>query len=704
MREEVEVIRDLELLCQSAGYVHALAFLCYKHNIIGFGDEVSPEDLTMLTSSERVIKTEFSLLMGLMVKAKIDTAIPPSNVIQEYIDKTMVLIEELHQSFFLPFQQKDASPLETPFPMKEVIFYSGDSAYPSQYREMSLLKYGNDNEWLIKNKGVTVEEIVSLASDIHGLMNDKMSEYFPTLIATHPEKWTLLPGFSFTAKELSTYSGVGEERIILILDLFSLSDFPCNGSFSEIGDFNLISERPVLCLSKGEYILFHNYLLMEAIYENPFYWFAKDKSYKISAQDNRGAFVENFCAGRLARVFGEQRIYKNVVIKSKKGEHLGEIDTLVIYADRAIILQAKSKRLTLPARKGNDNLIRDDFKKAISDSYGQGWDCANFLLNKEVRLFDKQGQELELRREYEAIYIFCVVSDHYPGLAFQAREFLKVNEHDIIKSPFVMDVFLLDVMTEFLDTPLYFLDYVNKRALYYHKVMAAHEITILSYHLKRNLWLEEADFYSLGDDISQDLDAAMLVRREGLPGKDTPEGLLTVFKGKVFGDLIAHINSQEHDGIIDLGFLLLNMSQDTAESMGDAITHLLGKTRKDSRRHDFSIAAGDAGLTYHCSYDSPLEMRDMLHGHCEARKYLQKTKKWFGIGKYAGSPLPFDMLIGLNFPWEYNEDMEKATKDFFHKPTHKSLVSAIAADKKKPGRNAPCPCGSGKKSKKCCYG
>ena len=46
-----------------------------------------------------------------------------------------------------------------------------------------------------------------------------------------------------------------------------------------------------------------------------------------------------------------------------KGKKVGEIDVLVIFGDRAIVLQAKSKRLTLEARKGNDNQIKDDFKK-----------------------------------------------------------------------------------------------------------------------------------------------------------------------------------------------------------------------------------------------------------------------------------------------------------------------------------------------------
>jgi hypothetical protein len=46
-------------------------------------------------------------------------------------------------------------------------------------------------------------------------------------------------------------------------------------------------------------------------------------------------------------------------------------------------------------------------------------------------------------------------------------------------------------MTEMLETPILFLSYVNRRACYQEKIYAGHELTILSYHLKRNLWFEK---------------------------------------------------------------------------------------------------------------------------------------------------------------------------------------------------------------------
>src|SRR5207253_11321802 len=97
-----------------------------------------------------------------------------------------------------------------------------------------------------------------------------------------------------------------------------------------------------------------------------------DKDYAAEAMKHRGQITEDFSRERLEKVFGKDRVHANVDIIESKGKKAGEIDVLVLFGNRAIVLQAKSKRLTLEARKGNDKQIRDDFKKSIQDSYSQG--------------------------------------------------------------------------------------------------------------------------------------------------------------------------------------------------------------------------------------------------------------------------------------------------------------------------------------------
>jgi len=214
------------------------------------------------------------------------------------------------------------------------------------------------------------------------------------------------------------------------------------------------------------------------------------------------------------------------LLKGKKV--IGEADVLVVYGDRIIILQAKSKKLTLAARKGSDGQLKKDFAAAIEKAYEQAWECATAIIAGDCTLEISPGKEISLPKSIKEIFPFCIVSDHYPALATQANEFLKYQSTDVIKRPLVMDVFLLDVLTEMLSSPLYLLSYLRHRSTIKESIWVSHELTALAFHLKRNLLLEpDVTMMMLHDDIASELDAAMIVRREGLPGAGTPPGIIT---------------------------------------------------------------------------------------------------------------------------------------------------------------------------------
>lgn len=59
--------------------------------------------------------------------------------------------------------------------------------------------------------------------------------------------------------------------------------------------------------------------------------------------EHRGKFTEDFSYERLRHVFGEKNVFKNIDIKDTNSNKLGEIDVLVTFGNRLIILQAKSK-------------------------------------------------------------------------------------------------------------------------------------------------------------------------------------------------------------------------------------------------------------------------------------------------------------------------------------------------------------------------
>jgi len=534
------------------------------------------------------------------------------------------------------------------------------------------------------------------------LQNSKFTSIQTKLTNQSPDEWTFFPCFVFTTDELADASGMDRGQIELVVNSFVLPDGARNVSFRAIDDFNVVSAMPIIPIGDGHLFMLEQYSLEQSLYESPFFWMRDDLSYRETAFRNRGEFVEDFSKTRLEAVFGKRAVFQNVKITGAKGKDAGEIDGLVLFGDRAIVVQAKSKRLALEARKGNDNLIRKDFEGSVQDSYDQALDCARALTNTNCSLVGPDGARIEIPKRLKEIYILCVVSDHYPALSFQTRQFLKYETNSVIQAPFVLDIFTLDVMTEMLETPILFLSYVNRRACYQEKIYAGHELTILSYHLKRNLWFEKQfDMIQLGDDISADLDIAMMVRREGAPGPRTPDGILTRVRGTRVGKIVKEIESRPDPGTINLGFNLLMLAEDAVVNLSNAIDTMAQQSAIDSCHHDLTMPMGESGegLTVHCN-SAPISVAGpKLEKHCLMRKYRARATRWYGICIAPDASLRFG--INLDFTWEPNPKMDEVISAY---PGHGSFANMSGPDGRRPkiGRNDPCPCGSGRKFKKCC--
>ena len=714
-RPESEIFADLCSLCVKPGYIHTLAYLCFRDNVVSHAGEMKESDMRRMFEPSRLIRTEITTLFGLMVKAEIDWSLPSPFVQQEYLNTSESLLEELHRALsgiwmqgltaeavasrsFNPFEQADA--------LREPIFYGGESAYNFQYVELAAKRYAADAAWLQEYRGYSIAEAALVTRAIERVHAAKFITLREKMRKLHPDQWTMLPFFTVSVAEVSAEAGVQPEKVERILGSFALPPGERNTSFNALNDFNIVAATPLLRTPNGEFVSLQVYSLAEALYEAPFYWMAQDKGYRPTLARNRGAFTENFVTERLRLVFGAESVFPNVILYRGKNK-IGEIDVLVVWGNRAVVVQSKSKRLTLEARKGNDQVIRADFQKSVQDAYDQAVLCGQHLDDGLHRLQAIDGRELTLPSKLEEIYVVCVVSDHYPALSFQARQFLKTVPSHRVQPPLVCDVFTVDALSEMLRSPLYFLSYLNRRVNYGEKLLASHELTILAYHLKYNLWLNpEVGMMHLHDDFSAGLDIAMGVRRAGMEGAATPDGILTRFDATTLGRIVKDIEARPDAATIDLGFLLLSLSEDAVKSTSRAIDRICALARTDHRHHDLTFALGssEGGLTIHCNEDPAPIALSRLRSYCEHRKYKEAAPRWFGL---CMDPKSNKVRFGvsLSYPWVKSDDMDRATKDMQSPQPTKTALDALMSGKvvrKKYGRNDPCPCGSGLKYKKCC--
>lgn len=701
-RNEKEIFADLESLCSSPGYPHAIAQICLASSTIKYAGELKPEDVERQYTESRFLRTEYSTLLGLMIKGELNFDYPGQEIINRYVNKSTLLLEELHQAMMAPVVQHmmgingGNDTLEKNYSgtaMREPIFYGGEAAYIFQYRDFFPRRYEKDNDWFVRNKGFTVDEGYTVLSAILRFQNHRLTEIIVSISRKELSREAILSAFKIRVTELNELCAVGEKTIAAVLTAFESPNGNLNETFQTASDFNISNANPIIRISDDEYYLFSMYSLAEAFYDSPFYWLNGDGDYRNSALRHRGEFTEFFTVERLSSVFGPDRVFHSVNIHGEGKNILGEIDVLVKYADRLIIVQAKSKKLTIAARKGNDNCIRDDFKKAVQDSYNQGLQCAELLQSTKYTLIDHSGSAVDIPKSVSAIYVFCVVSDNYPALSHQARQFLQFTSDSVVRPPFVMDVFFLDVLTEMLTSPVTLLSYIDRRVHYHEEIDSFHELTILSYHLTQNLWVDpEYNFMSIGDSFCADLDQSMIVRREGIPGERNPRGLLTILKGTPLEPIIKQLEAIEKPWAVELALLIYKMSGNTLKDVCDKLSLISNQTLLDSRCHDASFGGSGwlAGITIHCN-TYPFEVAaEKLRVHCDRRKHIARDNEWFGLCVEPGT-LKIRFGVQLKFPWKHDPEYDKVIAE----ATRNRIPASTS-------RNSACPCGSGRKFKKCC--
>jgi hypothetical protein len=665
-RSEAEVFADLEALCTSPGYVHALAMIHIWNDTIPYDEKLKPGDLLSSYSWSRLIRSELSTLFGLMIKRPIDYAYQGNAQTGEYVDRSFALLEELHRAMdrvgrlnfvkaMEPGAALDSVLIRGEF-LREAMFYGAESAFSFQYIDLAKEKYQADNSWLLEKKGFTIDDAVALAQAIAAIQPNHIVR---VLRAGEPSNVfeRALSAMAVAPDGLADASGIARERVDAVIRAFSVPSGGGNSAYTTVSAFNAVQETPMLVLPDGNVVNWHVTSLGAALYEAPFFWMLQDKSYfHAHGQRNRGDFAEKFCSRRLSQVFGHERVFSNVLLKDANDNDVGEIDVLVRLGDRALIFQVKSKRLTIAAQSGIEEKIREDFQKGVQKAYDQAFDCAAAIQSGACKVVCADGSTLEGLESIQAFYPICVLSEHYPALAHQARHLIELREQAGIRTPFVVDIFMIDEMTEMLPSGLYFLSYVDRRVGYDDRVMASNEHVLFAYHLKQNLWLDkDTGMAGLMDDWGVELEVAMVARRTGVRGEKTPEGLLTTVRRSKLGDLIQCVENSDDPVAIRLGLFLLTWGEDAIRESSQHIAKIVARARRDQRLHDFSMGMSgtDDGLTVHCSNLPPAKGREMLLQHCAKRKYLAEKRVWFGVWIGPGR-FEIRLTAELDYVWHFD--------------------------------------------------
>lgn len=216
-RPEEEIFSELATLCVQPGFIHALAFICFRDNIVHYAGNMQETDMHNLFDPSRLIRTEINTLFGLMVKAEVTWELPAPEKLQHYADSSYQLLEELHSALSSEFTkgmtpEAIASGSFNPFKsgkvLREPIFYSSESAYNFQYRMMAPNRYSADSDWLQQHRGFDMAQAAAVAAAVERVHTEHFQRGREELAKLPPEEWTMLPFFVVSAADIAASTSI----------------------------------------------------------------------------------------------------------------------------------------------------------------------------------------------------------------------------------------------------------------------------------------------------------------------------------------------------------------------------------------------------------------------------------------------------------------------------------------------------------------
>ncbi|NLD09165.1 MAG: hypothetical protein GX667_06200 [Xanthomonadaceae bacterium] len=478
LMEEKEIMTALEALTARKGFIHVVAYFAFFYEFMGNDAEHLPT------------RNGIMLLLGLMAKHPIDTRLPSVFESEEMKEEALELLHRLTHIHGLMMNELRVNYPEDYMMRAEYyvvpIFYNPPGVFDLQYIDFAPKRYQKDDAWLLEHKGFESADMAELEKFFTFFLSPSRKRFLKRLErlnAQNIQTLTFLPAFTFNKKELGKrFSKAQVERILNLFDAFALdmNRGTYNAEFDSINVKNALLETPILKVGQ-DYFIFDFFTLFEALYTRPFDWMIADNTYRNEAASHRGRFTESMLNRAFSNVFGRENVYQNVEIIGRddvgNDVDLGEIDLLVLWEGRAIVVQAKSQRLTDKARLGDEKSFKRDFFRAVQKSYQQGVSCYQHLTSVRNRL-QIAGEPLEIPA-IDEVYLVCAVSDYFPTLSSLAEVFLRVEEGNLYPS-LVSDLFFVDFLCEVIESPEQFFAYMDQRASFEGKLYQPHELYFLA--------------------------------------------------------------------------------------------------------------------------------------------------------------------------------------------------------------------------------
>lgn len=449
----------------------------------------------------------------------------------------------------------------------------------------------------------------------------------------------------------------------------------------------------------------HLYRILEKII------FASSENLKQKWIARRKGISENLPANYLKRLLPGAVDYGEVFypLGPTKKDGRSELDRLVAYDDYLFVIEVKAGSFTYTSPSDDFEAHIASMKALLESPVKQAKRFLQYLRSEpEVPIFDKDRKEVTRLRhgEFRKIIICAISLDPFTEFAAQAQLLPKLGLTDLDLPVWTISVDDLRVFAEIFDNPLEFLHFVEQRVDAFNSdlLQLDDELDHLGLYLEHNNYSRHAKemvgsrdtrFGVLG--YREEVDK-FFARKLAEPDAISPLSQVMPARMK---EMISFLSGSTKRGRTQFASSILNLDGTTRSMVFDGIDTQLERVKLGHRPQALS-SFGEIRLTtvlaappiFPADHDLAIKMaRGVIASQNETDRLLME-------------PSYFDATKLIDVSWQVVTNIGLSMTEQRRLAGNGERLRAERVRKGGPstGRNDPCPCGSGKKYKKCCLG
>lgn len=474
-----------------------------------------------------------------------------------------------------------------------------------------------------------------------------------------------------------------------------------------------IFERPFLKCD-DTYYCFDLHSLFDRIYRQVEQCaFAHSQSIKTDWVSQRKALSEELPATYLTKLLPGAIDYGEVYYRWKTGRqdklNWCEADRLIIFDDILFIIEVKAGAFTWTSPASDFDAHVASIENLVSSPSKQADRFLQYLRSgQQISLYNQSHNEVaQLRHaDFRRIFKLAVTLDPFTEMAAQVQYFADMDV-DLGEAPvWSVSVDDLRVFSELFSNEIEFVHFLEQRidAFGSKRLKLDDELDHLGLYLEHNHYRQYAEDSAPSDHAELQFfgyrSAIDQYFNRKLGGETEPSPLAQSMPDRL-REVIDYLSRSSAPGRASIGCELLDIDGEWRATIFDQIDAELALTTRRGERPRPLSTFGDVRLSIYAQTPAGRWSLGDVQRHAKSQIVCFSENDRLTLRLQYSQDL---QLVGLSWHRIYAKDITSEELPVLIEMGNQLRASRIANAKaqRKVGRNEPCPCGSGKKYKRCC--